>query len=58
MSSKEAVHIFLDAWIFNDKLTGSVFTPDYAMFCIFHRQDFVFILCSGGLFKGAEYRYF
>lgn len=31
MHSKEADHIFLDAWIFNDKLTGNIFTLNYVL---------------------------
>lgn len=38
-NSKEAVHIFLDALIFDDKLTGSIFTLNYVS-----QRRLVFIL--------------
>lgn len=42
MRSKEGVHIFLDAWIFDDKLTGSIFTLNYVLH-FSQRRRFYFI---------------
>lgn len=41
--SEEAVHIFLDAWIFDDKLTGSIFTLNYVLHFSQRRLCFYFI---------------
>ncbi len=40
--SKEAVHIFLDAWILDDKLTGSIFTLNYVLHFSQRRLRFYF----------------